>query len=318
MGHGSARIARALGVRERPSARSSAATPAPSASSSATPSPSSTTPGGTSAPPPAPGSTAPRPPPPANAPSPGTGAPPPPSTTTCSTSPATAPGTAGNPPPAPAPPPTSPRPPAGTGGTADDQRPPGHPRPHPRHPRRAGTATATTAATTCTPTAPSASSATWPASTKAPGPSRLIPGRSLSQHDHPHPRRRQHRVRRVDIAADDKRYRVEMCTDCPDQSCPMPDPPPDARAFDQMADRMLQAAEAAPAATASQPGPIAGPARRRPGGRPVTPSRRKPAEPVRRPAATPLIPGPPGERDMPETAEPYDPRSTSGRAAPST
>ena len=54
MGHGSARIARALGVRERPSARSSAATPAPSASGSATQSPSSTTPGGTSAPPPAP------------------------------------------------------------------------------------------------------------------------------------------------------------------------------------------------------------------------------------------------------------------------
>ena len=36
MGHGSARIARALGVRERPSARSSAATPAPSAPGSAT------------------------------------------------------------------------------------------------------------------------------------------------------------------------------------------------------------------------------------------------------------------------------------------
>ena len=39
----------------------------------------------------------------------------------------------------------------------------------------------------------------------------------------------------------------------------------------------------------------------------MTPARRKPDEPVRRPAATPRIPDPrPGERDMPETAEPYD------------
>ena len=79
-------------------------------------------------------------------------------------------------------------------------------------------------------------------------------------------------------------------------------------AFDQMADRMLQAAQAAPAAS-SQPARARspGPARRRPGGRPVTPSRRKPAGPAHRPAATPLIPGPrAGERDMPETAEPYD------------
>jgi hypothetical protein len=39
----------------------------------------------------------------------------------------------------------------------------------------------------------------------------------------------------------------------------------------------------------------------------VTPARRKPAEPPSRPAATPRIPGPrAGERDMPETAEPYD------------
>ena len=80
------------------------------------------------------------------------------------------------------------------------------------------------------------------------------------------------------------------------------------QAFDQMADRMLRAAQAAPAAS-SQPArarsPV--PARRRPGGRPVTPARRKPDEPAHRPAATPLIPDPrPGERDMPETAEPYD------------
>ncbi len=39
----------------------------------------------------------------------------------------------------------------------------------------------------------------------------------------------------------------------------------------------------------------------------MTPSRRKPARPARRPAATPLIPDPrSGERDMPETADPYD------------
>ena len=60
----------------------------------------------------------------------------------------------------------------------------------------------------------------------------------------------------LDIAADDKRYRVEMCPDCPDQSCPACQTHlHDARAFDQMAGRMLQAAQAAPAASASQPGP---------------------------------------------------------------
>jgi hypothetical protein len=39
----------------------------------------------------------------------------------------------------------------------------------------------------------------------------------------------------------------------------------------------------------------------------VTPARRKPDRPARRPAAKPLIPGPrAAERDRPETAEPYD------------
>jgi hypothetical protein len=57
----------------------------------------------------------------------------------------------------------------------------------------------------------------------------------------------------LDIAADDKRYRVEMCPDCPDQSCPTCQTHlHDAQAFDQMADRMPQAA---PAATAIRPGP---------------------------------------------------------------
>jgi hypothetical protein len=53
----------------------------------------------------------------------------------------------------------------------------------------------------------------------------------------------------MDIAADDKRYRVEMCTDCPDQSCRACQVHlRDAEAFDQMADRMLQAGKAGPAA----------------------------------------------------------------------
>ena len=60
----------------------------------------------------------------------------------------------------------------------------------------------------------------------------------------------------ADIAADDKRYRVEMCPDCADQSCPdCQTHLRDIEAFDQMADRMLQAAQAAPAASASRPGP---------------------------------------------------------------
>ena len=60
----------------------------------------------------------------------------------------------------------------------------------------------------------------------------------------------------ADIAADDKRYRVEMCPDCPDQSCPACQVNiRDAEAFDQMAGRMLQASQTAPAASASQLGP---------------------------------------------------------------
>jgi hypothetical protein len=53
----------------------------------------------------------------------------------------------------------------------------------------------------------------------------------------------------MDIAADDKRYRVEMCTECPDQSCATCQTHlHDAEAFDQIADRMLQAAKTGPAA----------------------------------------------------------------------
>jgi hypothetical protein len=51
------------------------------------------------------------------------------------------------------------------------------------------------------------------------------------------------------IAAADKRYRVEMCPECPDQSCPACQTHlRDAEAFDRIADRMLQAAKTAPAA----------------------------------------------------------------------
>ena len=45
----------------------------------------------------------------------------------------------------------------------------------------------------------------------------------------------------ADIAADDKRYRVEMCPDCQTHLR-------DAEAFDRIADRMLQAARTTPAA----------------------------------------------------------------------
>ena len=78
MGHGSARIARALGASEdtiQRLVRGDARTVSPPC---ATRSPTCTTRGGTSAPPNAPGPNAPPPPAPAAAPPPGTGAPPPP------------------------------------------------------------------------------------------------------------------------------------------------------------------------------------------------------------------------------------------------
>jgi hypothetical protein len=65
----------------------------------------------------------------------------------------------------------------------------------------------------------------------------------------------------LDIAADDMRDRAEMCTDCPDQSCPACQSRlRDAQAYDQLAGRMLQTAEAAPAAHHGQAEP-ADPAR---------------------------------------------------------
>ena len=66
----------------------------------------------------------------------------------------------------------------------------------------------------------------------------------------------------ADIAADDKRYRVEMCTDCPDQSCPACQTHTrDAEAFDRIADCMLQAARTAPAAHHSHTQPPRQPGR---------------------------------------------------------
>jgi hypothetical protein len=60
----------------------------------------------------------------------------------------------------------------------------------------------------------------------------------------------------LDIAADYQRDRAEMCTDCPDQSCPAcHNRLRDAQAYDQMADRMFRAAEAAPAAHHGQADP---------------------------------------------------------------
>ena len=65
----------------------------------------------------------------------------------------------------------------------------------------------------------------------------------------------------LDIAADYKRDRAEMCADCPDQSCPdCQSRLHDAQAYDQMAHRMLQSAEAAQAAHRGQAEP-AGPPR---------------------------------------------------------
>ena len=60
----------------------------------------------------------------------------------------------------------------------------------------------------------------------------------------------------LDIAADDMRDRAELCPDCPDRSCPTCQSRlRDAQAYDQLADRILQPAEAAPAAHHGQTDP---------------------------------------------------------------
>ena len=63
----------------------------------------------------------------------------------------------------------------------------------------------------------------------------------------------------LDIAADYKRDRAEMCADCPDQSCPACQPRlHDARAYDQMAVQLLHDEQATRDAR-SQPGPASSP-----------------------------------------------------------
>jgi len=59
----------------------------------------------------------------------------------------------------------------------------------------------------------------------------------------------------LDVAADDKRDRTEMCADCADQSCPTCQSRlQDARAYDHLAARIFQTAEAR-AARRGQPEP---------------------------------------------------------------
>ena len=60
----------------------------------------------------------------------------------------------------------------------------------------------------------------------------------------------------LDTAADDLRDQAELCTHCPDQSCPACQSRlRDAQAYDQLAARILQPAEAAPAAHHGQAEP---------------------------------------------------------------
>ena len=60
----------------------------------------------------------------------------------------------------------------------------------------------------------------------------------------------------LDTAADDLRDQAELCTHCPDQSCPACQSRlRDAQAYDQLAVRMLRPAEAVPAARPGQTEP---------------------------------------------------------------
>ena len=60
----------------------------------------------------------------------------------------------------------------------------------------------------------------------------------------------------LDIAADYKRDRAELCADCTDQSCPACESRlRDAQAYDRLSAQLIQAAEASAAATARHPEP---------------------------------------------------------------
>ena len=107
----------------------------------------------------------------------------------------------------------------------------------------------------------------------------------------------------LDTAADDLRDQGELCTHCPDQSCPACQSRlRDAHAYDQLAVRMLRPAEAAPAAPRPRRARSSHPAvraRRRQGGRPVTRHGRTPDDPgPRRQAAGPQVPRERKEEDM--------------------
>jgi hypothetical protein len=61
----------------------------------------------------------------------------------------------------------------------------------------------------------------------------------------------------LDIAADHKRDRAQMCPDCPDQSCPACQSRLlDAEAYDQVAEQMCQAADTALAAHRDRAEPV--------------------------------------------------------------
>ena len=168
---------------------------------------------------------------------------------------------AGNPPPAPAPPPTSTRPHSSREGRAHDRRRTHDLGLHPRGPRRHWNATATAAATTSTPARPSDSSATWPASTRAPWtlPAAATswcrhPGRSAPQPPGQPPRRHRLGRRGQDPAGRARRSRRIQagpgrdCADCADQSCTTCQWRLQAAdAYDQLAGQMIQAAEASAA-----------------------------------------------------------------------
>ncbi len=112
----------------------------------------------------------------------------------------------------------------------------------------------------------------------------------------------------AEIAADDKRYHVEMCPDCPDRSCPdcqthLRDAQPSTR----WPTACSGPPRPPPLPQPASPGQIAGPSLP-PTGRPASDAR--PPQTGRTsppPGCYPLVPDPrPGERDMPETADPCD------------
>ena len=156
-------------------------------------------------------------------------------------------------------PPARPAPdPAKKRASDHDHRPPEHPRPHPRHPGRAGTprllrsddlhadrAIGLIGDLACIYEGTQDHPATADPITVPPS---LPAYAGPSSHDAVALSRADAStvVAALDIAADYKRDRAEMCADCPDQSCPTCETRlRDARAYDEMAGRLAWAAEAA-------------------------------------------------------------------------